>query len=238
MASMNIPNLVVDTLNVTTTLTATLNTAAQPNITSVGTLSSLAVTGAITSASLASTGDVSGATLTGTLSTAAQTNITSVGTLGSLAVTGAITSASLAATGDVSGATLTGTLATAAQTNITSVGTLGSLNVTGTVDASVGLFDAISVVGGIASASLAASGDVSGATLTGTLATAVQTNITSVGTLGSLAVTGAITGGTGAFNTVDTGGFTNCTLNAAAATLTTYWELTINGVAYKLQLYQ
>jgi hypothetical protein len=52
-------------------------TGAQPNITSVGTLGSLAVTNGITAS-----------TLTGTLSTPAQPNITSVGTLGSLAVSG------------------------------------------------------------------------------------------------------------------------------------------------------
>ena len=53
----------------------TLTTAAQPNITSVGTLTGLTVSGNIA----------------GTLTTAAQTNITSVGTLSSLSV-GAITS--------------------------------------------------------------------------------------------------------------------------------------------------
>ncbi|ETI36607.1 hypothetical protein F443_17299 [Phytophthora nicotianae P1569] len=51
-------------------LTGTLLTAAQPNITSIGTLSSLNVSGGLTAS-----------TLTGTLSTAAQPNITSLGTL-------------------------------------------------------------------------------------------------------------------------------------------------------------
>ena len=53
----------------------TLTTAAQPNITSVGTLTGLTVSGNIA----------------GTLTTAAQTNITSVGTLTGLAATGNIT---------------------------------------------------------------------------------------------------------------------------------------------------
>lgn len=44
--------------------------------------------------------------------------------------------------------------------------------------------------------SVTATGDVSGATLTGTVATASQPNITSVGTLGSLNVTGTATMGT------------------------------------------
>jgi hypothetical protein len=58
-----------------TNLGGTLSTAAQPNVTSVGTLSSLTVAGA----------------LNGTLSTAAQPNVTSVGTLSSLAVSGNLT---------------------------------------------------------------------------------------------------------------------------------------------------
>ena len=53
----------------------TLTTAAQPNITSVGTLTGLTVSGNIA----------------GTLTTAAQTNITSLGTLSSLTVTGTST---------------------------------------------------------------------------------------------------------------------------------------------------
>jgi hypothetical protein len=63
-------------------LSGTLTTAAQTNITSVGTLGSLAVTGNVTAGNLS-----------GTLTTAAQTNITSVGTLGSLAVSGNVTTA-------------------------------------------------------------------------------------------------------------------------------------------------
>ena len=67
----------------------TVYTAAQPNITSVGTLSSLSVTGNITG------GNLSGTLVTGTLTTAAQPNITSVGTLTSLSVSGNITGGNL-----------------------------------------------------------------------------------------------------------------------------------------------
>ncbi|DBA03219.1 TPA: hypothetical protein N0F65_003939 [Lagenidium giganteum] len=67
--------LVTNTLSATTlsaaTLSGTLSTAAQPNITSIGTLCSLSVSESIS----------------GTLSTAAQTNITSVGNLTSLTTT-------------------------------------------------------------------------------------------------------------------------------------------------------
>ena len=66
---------VVGAITATGNITGTLATASQPNITSVGTLSSLSVSGNIT----------------GTLATAAQPNITSVGTLSSLSVSGNIT---------------------------------------------------------------------------------------------------------------------------------------------------
>ena len=73
--------------NFTGTLTA--NSNSQPNITSVGTLTSLAVTGNVTAGNVyANSGAVVATTLTGTLTTAAQPNITSVGTLTSLTVTG------------------------------------------------------------------------------------------------------------------------------------------------------
>jgi hypothetical protein len=66
----------------------TVYTNAQPNITSVGTLTSLAVTGNITNGNVTGGNLVSANYLTGTLTTAAQPNITSTGTLTSLSVTG------------------------------------------------------------------------------------------------------------------------------------------------------
>ena len=146
-----------------TLLTGTLTTAVQPNITSVGTLSSLAVTananvgnlntaGNVTASRLVSnvaTGtapltvtsttqvanlNVATAGVAGTVTTAAQPNITSVGTLTSLAVTANVTAGNIYANSGTIGATnLTGTLTTAAQPNITSVGTLTSVTVTANV---------------------------------------------------------------------------------------------------------
>ena len=112
---------------------ATVTTAAQPNITSVGILSSVSVTG-----------NVTGTNLYGTLQTAAQLNVTSLGALSSLTVSGnasvgnLTTGGTISATsnitgGNLSGTNIVGTLTTAAQTNITSVGTLGSLTVTANV---------------------------------------------------------------------------------------------------------
>jgi phage tail protein X len=148
---------------IVTLITGTLTTAAQPNITSVGTLSSLAVTANANVGNLNSVGNVTASRLVsnvatgtapltvtsttqvanlnvatagvaGTVTTAAQPNITSVGTLSSLAVTGNVTAGNIYANSGTIGATsLTGTLTTAAQPNITSVGTLTSVTVTGNV---------------------------------------------------------------------------------------------------------
>jgi|LakMenE01Jun11ns_1017448.scaffolds.fasta_scaffold9936285_2 hypothetical protein len=97
----------------------TVYTNAQPNITSVGTLTSLAVTGNTTTGNLSATGDVSGATLTGTLTTAAQPNVTSVGTLTDLTVTGNIqTSANLVTDLIVGRTTSVSISATGANSNV------------------------------------------------------------------------------------------------------------------------
>lgn len=77
----NTQNIIVNSKNISgivnlsaTNLTGTLQTAAQANVTSLGTLSSLTVSGGIS----------------GTLSTAAQTNITSLGTLSTLTCSGSV----------------------------------------------------------------------------------------------------------------------------------------------------
>jgi hypothetical protein len=114
----------------------TVYTAAQPNITSVGTLSSLAVTGNLSSgnANLGNattanffigsgnnlsniqganvTGAVPSATTAGTVTTAAQPNITSVGTLTSLGVTGNASAGNLNTAGAVVASTLTSNVTT------------------------------------------------------------------------------------------------------------------------------
>ena len=126
---------VSDTLTVTGNVSATdvtastlggsLTTSDQPNITSIGTLTSLDVTGNITSGN-ANLGNLTTSNyFTGVLTTSDQPNITSIGTLTSLDVTG-----------DVTASTFTGSLTTSDQPNITAVGTLTSLDVTGDVTAS------------------------------------------------------------------------------------------------------
>ena len=75
-----------------TNIAGNIITAAQTNITSVGTLTGLTLSGTLTGTAVnAATIGNTGASLTGTLLTNAQPNITSVGTLGSLSVTGNVT---------------------------------------------------------------------------------------------------------------------------------------------------
>lgn len=170
-------------------LAGTITTPNQINITRVGTLGFLDVTGNVTAANL-----------TGTLLTAAQPNITQVGTLGTLSVTGNV------ATGNVSGTKGTftnvqGTLLTASQTNITQVGTLVSLGVTGNVGA------------GNVSGTKGTFTNVQG-----TLLTAAQPNITQVGTLATLTVTGAVSTGNLSAGNVSTTKLTATTVEGTLST--------------------
>ncbi len=115
-----------------TTLASTINSS---NLTSLGTLTTVAVTGNATAGNVyANSGTIGASLLTGTVTTAAQPNITSVGTLTSLAVTGNLTAGNVYAnSGTIGASLLTGTVTTAAQPNITSTGTLTTLTVSGNV---------------------------------------------------------------------------------------------------------
>jgi hypothetical protein len=129
---------------VSSTTAQTVTTAAQPNITSTGTLTSLTVTGALGVTTGLITGDGGGISniavgnLVGTINLA-----TFAGTANAVAganVSGEVTFAATAnavAGANVSGtvplATTAGTISTNAQPNITSTGTLTSLTVSGNV---------------------------------------------------------------------------------------------------------
>tara|TARA_A100001035_G_scaffold260210_1_gene238289 strand:- start:2995 stop:4806 length:1812 start_codon:yes stop_codon:yes gene_type:complete len=161
-------------------------------------------------------GNVSATNLTGTLQTAAQPNITSLGTLTTLAIDGiSIDGNNITATrtnddivltpsgtgqvqvnGNITATNVTGTLQTAAQTNITSVGTLSSLAVSGST-----ALDGITINDNNISATrtnddlvlspsgtgtVVVNGNISATNVAGTLTTAAQPNITSLGTLTSL----------------------------------------------------
>ena len=224
-------------------IASTVYTNAQPNITSVGTLTSLTVAnsgagnvvadnvlvvsggqignsgaylyGDGTNISNVTAAHVDGNNITGTTlnPNIVTSNLTSVGNLTSLTVVGDITSTTgniVAANignastylygnginiSNIAGANVSGYVANAnvanvagyvtgnAQSNITSVGTLTSLTANGNITTTMG--DVIVTVGDV----YANSGTVVATYLQGTLTTAAQPNITSVGTLTSLAVT-------------------------------------------------
>jgi hypothetical protein len=152
----NVAGYVTATGNITggnisgTSIVGTLTTASQTNITSVGTLGSLAVTGNTSSGNFVGTLNGSGANVTsisatnisaGTLAQARLAN--AAVTLGSTALTLGATVTTVAGLSSVTSttfvgaltgaATTAGTVTTAAQPNITSVGTLSSVTVTANV---------------------------------------------------------------------------------------------------------
>jgi hypothetical protein len=206
---------------------------AQPNITSLGTLSSLNVTGNISSGNANLGNLVIANYYQGTLVTGAQPNITSVGTLVDIEVTG---NANIGGNVNVGGIIFS-------QGNITTAGTIfgniegnisGNIAVTGSNtnvlfndDGNVGATNGfsfnkatntVSITGNITSqnanlGNLAVAnyfqgdgslltnitggnvtGQVANALVAGTVYTNAQPNITSVGTLSSLDVTGNISG--------------------------------------------
>ena len=201
------------------------------------------VTGTVANATYATT--AGSATTAGTVTTNAQPNITSVGTLTSLAVTGNITanyfigngsqltglSTSSLANGNsnVNIPTANGNINLTAGGNVTLVVTSTGANVAGYAN----ITGALTVGANITSGS-GTGGNITGANLvsanyfTGTLTTAAQPNITSVGTLTSLTVNGLITALTSATTTgttiTPTAGSTNqynVTALASAATIAT-----------------
>ena len=218
------------------TFTGSLTTAAQPNVTSLGTLTGLGVNGTITASAITAntglfTGDggglsnIVGANVTGSVPSAtsattvtlpAQANITSVGTLSGLTVTATIT-------GSVSGSAATASLATFATT----ANAVAGANVSGTVaSATLATFASTAnavaganVSGTVASATSATSATT--ATTAGTVTTAAQPNITSTGTLTSLTVSGALNvmSGTLTADTLTTGA------SGTAGVITGNWSL-------------
>ena len=178
----NIPAAnITGTLSVNTTgYAATVTTAAQPNITSVGTLSALTVTANISGGNLLTGGLVSS---TGTITSSANISGGNVLTGGLVSATGTVTGSQFNGSGagltSIPAANVTGTLSvnttgyaatvsTNAQPNITSVGTLSSLTVT----ANIGGGNILT--GGL----ISATGAITGAAITGSSLTVTTGNIT------------------------------------------------------------
>jgi Chaperone of endosialidase len=198
--------------NTGSNLTGTLQTATQTNITSLGTLTSLSVSGTSNvntlnaSSLLATTIGNASSNITGTLQTASQNNITSVGTLTSLAVSGTANFAGTINTNTLQAATIGNTSAafTGATSSLTGAATAASFTTTGGGQV-VGYF----------TGAIGANGANSGAftTLT-TSSTIAATGIiyASGGVQGSLSgpfngTIGASTPNTGSFTTLNVSSF-------------------------------
>ena len=186
-------------------IAGTVYTNSQPNITSVGTLTSLNVTGNVTSGNVIGGNLVSANYISGNGSL--LSNITGAN------VNGFVPNANVANTaysvsgsnvsGQVANALVSGTVYTNAQPNITSVGTLSSLNVSSNI--TTGNLNGANLItsnyfsgnGSLLSSITGGNvtGQVANALIAGTVYTASQPNITSVGTLTSLSVSGNITSG-------------------------------------------
>ena len=207
---------------ISATTAQTVTTAAQPNITSTGTLTSLTVTGALGVTTGVITGDgggisnvvagnisgtVNNAVLAQEVSQSAQPNIGSVGTLTALNVNDTIVSVGLTAnTGDITvtagvfagdggsisnvvGANVTGEVSfsavanSVAIANVSGAGNIATVNLDGNT---ANYLDGTGSWGPVTATT---------ATTAGTVTTAAQPNITSLGTLVTLDVTGNISGG-------------------------------------------
>ena len=210
----------------------TVTTNAQPNITSVGILTALSVSGNITAVNFI--GNVTG-NITGNTTNALHANVADLANaVAGANVTGTVANATYATS--AGHAVTSNTVVDAAQANITSVGTLTALTVTGNVTAA-NFFGNVTgnITGNTTNALHANVADlanaVAGANVTGTVGLAqyvtqnAQANITSVGTLTSLAVTGAVT----AASTSVTGNSTAA--NVVATGLITSTQQTITGTA-------
>ena len=205
-------------LSSTANIAGTVTTNAQPNITSVGNLTTLTVTGNVSANYFIG----NGALLTGISagSTYSNSNVASylptyTGNvsanyfIGNGARLTNITGANVSGYVPLStAANTTGTVTTNAQPNITSVGTLTSLTVTGNISGNYILGNGSQLTGIVAAT----------ATTAGTVTTNAQPNITSVGTLTTATITTA---------TITTGNIT--TGNFANSVFTKFQEKVVSG---------
>lgn len=125
-------NVITANLSGNATTAGTVITAAQPNITSVGTLTSLSVSGTVTSGNA-----VLGNTANANYFVGSGNNLSNIqgpNVAGEVAnATYATTAGTATSATSATAATTAGTVTSSSQPNITSVGTLTSLSVTGTV---------------------------------------------------------------------------------------------------------
>ena len=208
---------------ISTSITGTIQTSSQPNITSIGTLTSLKINNQLLLGINDSTkkieirdNDGNFIKFSKTDSIFTEFNINSSGdfiinTSGNIALS-ANTNLRLN-NGNVSGITnltainLSGTIQTSSQPNITSIGTLANLNVTNSITTS----------------------SVISSSISGIISTASQPNITSLGTLTNLSITGTLS--VNAINSSQLSGTLQTASQPNITTIGTLSSLTItNGI--------
>jgi hypothetical protein len=210
--SGNLVANIVGNVSGNTTTAGTVTTNAQPNITSVGTLTSVSVSGNAnignigTGGLITATGNISGANINGTFY-GAGTGLTSVPGAN---VSGTVANATYAITA--------GTAYSVAAGNIS--GTVNLANYATTANAVAGA----NVSGTVANATYATS--AGSATTAGTVTTNNQPNITSIGTLTSVSVSGNSTVGN-----LITGGVVSASGNASVLGIKTDNYYYANGLA-------
>jgi hypothetical protein len=212
IVSGNLVANIVGNVSGNTTTAGTVTTAAQPNITSTGTLASLSVSGNAnignigTGGLITATGNISGANINGTFY-GAGTGLTSI--------PGANVS------GTVANATYSITAGTALSVSAGNIsGTVNLANFATTANAVAGA----NVTGTVANATFATT--AGSATTAGTVTTNAQPNITSIGTLTSISVSGNTNTGN-----LITGGEVSASGNASVLGIKTDNYYYANGVS-------
>jgi cytoskeletal protein CcmA (bactofilin family) len=211
ISNLNSSNLVGNVANANVALV--VSQPAQPNITSVGTLTGLNVSGLLIASDGSGISNLNSSNLVGNVANAnvalvvsqpAQPNITSVGTLTGLNVSGLLIASNGSGISNLNSSNLVGNVANAnvalvvsqaSQPNITSVGTLSGLNVQGLLVASNG--------SGISNinwsnivqpfGNLVVSNSITTTNVVATLANLVTLNVSSVETAGNVVVSNSIT---------------------------------------------
>jgi hypothetical protein len=218
------------------TVGGTLTTNAQPNITSVGTLTTLSVTGNASAGNLSTGGSVT-ATGNGTFG-----NLSTSGAGGSITGTGNIQGGNLISTGNIS--TASGYfIGNGSQLTGVTASSVNAANLTGNTLAAGVIFSSLTTVGTLVDLTVTgnvSTGNVSGTTGTftnigGTLTTNAQPNITVVGTLGNLSVTGNASVGnlsaTYLVGTLETASQPNITQVGALANLSVTGNATVGNLS-------
>ena len=206
----------VATLNQNTTGTAgTVTTAAQPNITSVGTLTGLTVSSTISGSVSGSAATATSATTAGTVTTAAQPTITSVGTLSGLTVTGTIVGSVNGSAGSVAGQNVSGEVDFAQVAN-----SVAGANVSGAVSFAT---TANAVAGANVSGTVSSATSATSATTAGSTTSSATFNNSGSGVASGTAFNGG-TARTISYNTI---GAPSTTGSGASGT----WGISVSGSA-------